>query len=149
MAPENQKSPIKILLVDDDEVIRIFIRDVFWVHGNESLYEVTVSDNLAEAKNLVTDKKTRPDVVFLDLSMPGKKSDGSTFMNIEGSLDFLSEIKNNPETKDIKVLIFSGYKEPGLKEKLIERGADHYLVKGEYLPKELVEFVASHVSHLN
>lgn len=129
---------IKILLVDDDEMIRIFFRDIFWIHGQSGKYEVSAVSALAEAERLIEDPATQPHIIFLDLSLP--LAEGGK-LSIEASLAFLKRIKTDARLRAIQVVVYSGYSEPDLKHKLLENGADHYMVKGDFLPKEIIEFV--------
>ncbi len=120
---------ITILLIDDDAFIRMLVKDIFWVHGRGK-YEVYETENIGEAEKFLEEKK--PDLIFLDLMFP---EDG---LGMTSSLSFLKKIKTNPKTKDIKVIVFSGYPE-FKKEHLKELGAEEFLIKGEQLPKELFE----------
>lgn len=119
---------IKILLIDDDEFIRILIKDIFWVHG-KGKFEVYEAKNIEEGKKILEEKK--PDLIFLDLMF---KENG---LKTISSFNFLEEIKSNPKTKEIKVIVFSGFSD--LKKRALELGADAFLLKGEYLPKELFQ----------
>lgn len=122
------KRKFRILLIDDDEFIRMLVRDIFWIHGRGK-YQVEEARTVDEGEKLLKEKKI--DLILLDLIFPenGKKA--------ESSLSFLEKIKSDPETKDTKVIVFSGY--PDLKNKTLELGAEKFLLKGEYLPKEIFE----------
>jgi CheY-like chemotaxis protein len=61
----------KALVVDDDESIRQFLRLALLDHG----YEVATAQDGAAALEAV--KASAPDVIFLDMRMPGM--DGATF----------------------------------------------------------------------
>ena len=86
---------IRILLADDDNDDCTFFKNATLqlpiktsltaVHDGEQLINYLIEN----AKNL-------PDVIFLDLSMPRKTG-----------FECLSEIKQNPEWKDIPVFVFS------------------------------------------
>lgn len=133
----------KILVVDDDQMMRIFIRDIFWIHGLNDKYAVSAVDGIEGAETMVSNPETRPDIIFMDLLMPTKEKDGNYSMKIDGSLNFVKKIKADDELKKIKVIVFSSFKERGIKDKLTECGADHYLVKGDFMPKEIIDFVES------
>lgn len=120
------KKIIKILLIEDDEFIRLLIRDIFWIYG-QGKYRLYETKCIEEGENVI--KKEKPDLIFLDLMF--KESS----MGVKSTLDFLEEIKSNPNTKDIKVIVFSGY--PDLEKRVLELGAEKFLTKGDYLPKEL------------
>jgi CheY-like chemotaxis protein len=121
---------IKILLIEDDDFIRMLVKDIFWVHG-KGKYQIFEARDIREGEKILAEVK--PDLIFLDLIF---QEDG---LGSRSSLGLLEKIKSDPKTKDIKVIIFSGY--PDLKERALELGAEKFLVKGEYLPKELFEIV--------
>ena len=93
--------PLKILAIDDDEFIRIFMKDVFWLHKKSSDTFAIVQD-LKKAKEFLKDPKSKPNLIFLDLRIPLAQGDAP---DIENSFRFLKELKANTDTKDIKVVI--------------------------------------------
>lgn len=132
----NSSEKTKILLVDDDEMIRIYFRDVLWIHGLESKCEITIVGSVAEAEKIINDPQKRPQIIFLDLVMPIEK-DGRKIVSPEAGFKFLKKIKADENLKKIKVIIFSSHSEESLKEKAKRLGAEDYIVKGTHLPKEL------------
>lgn len=128
--------PITVLSIEDDEFMKIFLRDVFWIHGTKEDIDFSVTDNIQKAKELMKQKK--PDLILLDLMLP-KGEVGEPRKDI--GFDFLEEIKSNPETKDIKVIVFTGFGDKEIRERALQLGADKFLLKGEYLPKELLGVV--------
>lgn len=119
---------IKILLIDDDAFIRMLVKDIFWVHGRGK-YQISEADTIEKGEQLL--KEEKPDLILLDLIF---EENG---LGAKNSLGLLEKIKSNPKTKDIKVIVSSGY--PDLKERVLELGAEKFLTKGEYLPKEFFE----------
>lgn len=136
----NEQKKIKIILVDDDELIRIYFRDIFWIHGLDDKYELKTIDDVKKAEEVIFSPTEMPDIVFLDLVMPIEK-EGHTIATPEAGLNLLKKIKGNPQTKNIKVVIFSGHDEKIIQDQVKELGVENYLVKGSSLPKELVDFV--------
>ncbi|MEK9154754.1 MAG: response regulator [Patescibacteria group bacterium] len=131
---------IKILLVDDDEMIRIYFRDIFWIHGLDNKYDLTTVESPQKAEAIISDPKTRPHIIFTDLVMPAEK-DGRIITSPEAGLNFLKKIKTDPELKDVKVIVFSGHSEDTLKKQVKELGAENYMIKSDNLPKDLIEYV--------
>jgi Fe-S oxidoreductase/CheY-like chemotaxis protein len=84
----------KILVVDDEEDVRMFLTTVFEDAGAEV---VTATDG-DEAIAMATEHK--PDLISLDLSMPGK--DG---------VEAFVELRKNPETEEIPVCVVTGHPE--------------------------------------
>jgi CheY-like chemotaxis protein len=82
----------RVLVVDDDHVVRAVITKVAEKHGAV----VTSAADGAEARKVV-DKLGDFDVVFLDLLMP----------HVSG-WDVLESIKANPASADVPIIIVSG-----------------------------------------
>ena len=84
----------KILVVDDEEDVRIFLITVFEDAGAEVISASDGDEALAMAR------EHQPDLISLDLSMPGK--DGvETFV----------ELRSVPETEEIPVCVVTGHPE--------------------------------------
>lgn len=99
-----------VLIVDDEPNIR----DVFREFLEEEGYQVLIARNGQEA--LSTMELNRPDLVFLDIQMPG--------MN---GVEVLRSIKETyPETK---VVMISGYATVETARKTLKMGAFDYVVK--------------------
>jgi CheY-like chemotaxis protein len=130
----------KILLVDDEEIIRIYFHDIFWIYGFERRGDLTVVSNLAEAEKIVANPETRPDVIFLDLTIPQKIGE-RTVVDPEFSFAFLERIKKDPATKDVKVMIFSGHPEKEFQDEAQAKGADGFIHKEQSLPKDIVDVI--------
>ena len=131
---------IKILLIDDDEMLRIYFKDIFWIHNLEYKYELTVADNIKKAEEVINNPETCPNIIFLDLVMP-IESGGRTIASPEAGLGLLKKIKSDPKLKNIKVIAFSGHNEKALMDKVKKLGAENYLIKGNNTPKDLVNFI--------
>ncbi len=104
---KNRKNPI--LIIDDDEEIRYTIGQYLIANGYEISYASDGDEGIMKAKKL------QPFAITLDVMMPGK--DGWTV---------LKELKENPSTKDIPVILISilGDKKFGY-----ELGAFEYFIK--------------------
>lgn len=143
--PPNTNPPKKkILLVDDNEAIRIYFQDVFWIHGLEKHYDIIAANSIKKAEEIIKNPETRPDIIFLDLVMPFEK-DGKIETTAEAGLSLLERIKKDPELKKIMVVVFSSFDESSYKEKAKKLGADQYLVKGDALPQDILAFIEKHI----
>lgn len=131
---------LKVLLVDSDEIIRIYFHDIFWINGFEHRCELSVAADFETAERVIADPATRPDVMFLDLTLPKKVGD-RTLVDPKYSFDLLQRVKGDPATKDIKVIIFSSHTEREFRDEAMAKGADQYLLKEQSLPKDLVAAV--------
>lgn len=141
---ETQTKKQKLLLVDDNELTRIYFREVFWLHGLEYRFELEMAESLEQASSLVNNPKTRPDIIFLGLVMPIKVG-RHTVTTPEAGFNLLRQIKSNPELNKIRVFIFSAFDKPEYKETAKQLGADAYLVKGQNLPGDLLAFIEKNV----
>ena len=72
----------------------------------------------------------RPALIMLDLMLPDMRGN-----------DVLLHLKDNPETKDIPVIIFSNLGEREEIDKAIGQGASAYLIKSSTLPGEVIDVV--------
>lgn len=131
---------IKILLIDSDEMMRIYFRDVFWIHGRSDTYEITMASSLEEAEKKIIDKETKPDTIFLDIMMASVGGRTSGDEQIKKNLSFIERIKKNKELSSIKIIIFSNKKEEIIKEEAFKLGVNGFLEKGELMPKEIIDF---------
>lgn len=130
----------RILLVDDDEMMRILFRDIFWIHGRSDTYDVTMVSSIKEAEEKIKDKETKPDIIFLDIMMPIKGEDNSPSKQIERTCSFIKEVKDNKNFSHAKIIIYSGQKEESIKNEVCKLGVDGYLIKGEIMPKEIIDY---------
>jgi DNA-binding NtrC family response regulator len=109
-------NPLSLLFVDDESDFLSTIEDFFRGLG----YTVYTARNGQEA--LIRLKEHRPNVVFLDISMP--------HMDGNETLRLVQEVA--PETK---VVIVSGYASAQLARDLLQRGAYDFFQK----PVDLVQ----------
>ncbi len=84
----------KILVVDDEDDVRVFLSSVFEDAGAEVVVATDGDEAIAVAR------QEKPDLISLDLSMPGK--DG---------VDAFCEIRRTPETEAIPVCVVTGHPE--------------------------------------
>ena len=106
-----------ILLVDDDEGIRSFVKKYL----NENSFLVTTSDSAENASEKV--KIIKFDLIILDIMMSGKSG-----------LDFINEHKKDLDTP---IILLTAKGEANERVEGLELGADDYLAK-PFEPKELI-----------
>lgn len=82
----------RILVVDDEAMVRQLLREFIELEG----HEVLEADTATSAREAMAQASV--DLVFLDVSMPG-----------ESGASLCRSIKEDPECKDIKVVILTGY----------------------------------------
>ncbi len=132
----------KILLIDDNEVMRIMFSNIFWIHGLDDQYEIVAISNISEAEAILTNTATRPDFILTGLVMPFEK-DGKTITSAEAGFTLLKRVKDDPALAHIRVIIFSSYADEEYQEKARALGAVGYLKKKESLPQDIIELIRS------
>lgn len=112
----------KLLIAEDEEIILGVLKDTFVAAG----WDVTaVMDGEAAIEAI---DKEKFNLVLLDLLMP--KKDG---------FEVLSEVKNNPEHKDLPIIVLSNLGVEDDIKQALELGARDYFVKTQHPMSEIVE----------
>ncbi len=102
----------KIVLADDHQLLREGVRTIL-----KDIDSIEILAEVANGKDLLTLLSSiRPDLVLLDLNMPGQ--DG---------LNCLSTIKQ--QHSSVKVLVLTNYNQPELIEQVRKMNADGFLIK--------------------
>lgn len=114
----------KILLVEDD----VFLVKVYKLKLEGQGFEVTYLQDGAKVTEEVLNFK--PDLILLDIVIP--KKDG---------FQVLTELKSNPETASIPILILSALQMPTDIEKGKSLGADEYLPKSNVTFSQVIETI--------
>ena len=112
MTPATPKLPLRVLMVDDSEVVRMGLRAL--LGAEPSLAIIAEAHNVASGVEAAT--KHRPDVVLLDIRLP----DGSGF-------DACRQIlQRSPATR---VLVLTSVADEEVVDDAIRAGAHGYLLK--------------------
>ncbi|MGH9361220.1 MAG: response regulator [Thermoanaerobaculia bacterium] len=114
---------IKILIADDHQIVREGLKKI--VEGHPGLTVVAEAATGHEA--LEQAKATKPDVVLLDVSMPGK-----------GGLETVQELKARDPR--VRVLMLTVHPEDHYAVRCLKGGADGYLTK-DVASSQLVEAI--------
>ena len=102
----------RIYCVEDEENIRELI--VYALKSNG--YEAIGFEDGSEFSTAL--RTSAPDLVLLDIMLPG-----------EDGLQILEKLRNNPNTKDIPIIIISAKTSEFDKVKGLDLGADDYITK--------------------
>lgn len=133
---------IKILLVDDNDIVRLMFSNIFWLHGLDEKYELLTVSHTEEAENIINSPTTKPDIIFMGLVMPQEK-EGRISVSAETGFRFLEHIKKDPSLSIIRVIIFSSFDDEDFKERALALGAERYLKKSESMPQDIIEAIYS------
>jgi DNA-binding response OmpR family regulator len=122
------QQPVKVLVVDDDLLIRQFLTTGLRYEG----YQVVEARDGAEALTLAT--RFQPDIVILDLMMPG--TDG---------YDVCRRLRGRP---DLGIIMLTAKDELQDRVRGLDLGADDYLVK-PFEFEELLSRIRATLRRLN
>jgi len=102
----------KILIVEDIPMNRRLIRDILIYYG----YEIIEAENGEEAVRIA--KEQKPDLIIMDIQMP-----------VMNGLEAIKILRNDPATKDIKIIAVTSFAMAGDREKVLAAGFDDYISK--------------------
>lgn len=111
-----EKTKNKILLIDDDERHLVAAKELL----EEERYEVITHLGWFGSTNMVKD--IQPDLVLLDVNMPGLSGDRLS-----------SLLLSNYHTKNVPIVFYSSNDEDSLRKTVAEHGVKGYICKGDIL----------------
>ncbi len=106
---KESKEPITILVIDDDSYICKFVKENLEQHGYQVSYVLEGKAGLEKIE------KEKPDLVLLDLMLPG--------------MDGLTVLRKIRERSRVPIIVLSALGEEETKVQALELGADDYLTK--------------------
>lgn len=117
---------MKVLIIEDDK----FISSVYESELHQQNIEVGIAfdgiDGLEKAKTI------KPDLILLDLILP--KLNG---------FEVLKELKNDPETKNIPVIVNSVLSQPSDIKEITDLGAAKYLTKDNNSLQQVIKEITN------
>jgi DNA-binding response OmpR family regulator len=117
-----EKKKIKVLIIDDDLTLREMYAERMMVED----YDVHIAKDGDEGIKMA--KEVKPDVVLLDIMMPGTNGFG-----------VLESLQKDPTTESIPILMLSALIQEENKAKSKDGGAIGYIVKSETTPADVIE----------
>ena len=117
-----ERPPARVLVVEDDSPTRELVGIVLRRAGHEVAH---AADGESALESFVA---ARPDLVILDLGLPG-----------EDGLQLLEHLR---EISDVPVVVLTGQSDEAAKVRALMRGADDYLVKPASAPELLARVTA-------
>jgi len=123
---DNNEKKGTILIIEDEPLFRRVYQDVLTNGG----YKVLVAEDGESGWRLA--KSEKPSLTLLDLNLP----------KLHG-LEVLRNIRADVTTKDIPVIVLTVFGEQEDIRKGLDLGADDYLVKGFYSPREILTKIST------
>jgi len=120
------RKPQKVLVVEDETSLN----EAYQITLKKEGYEVYAAFDGHQALEIVT--KVEPDLILLDVRMPGK--DG---------IEFLRDYRDKFKDSSAKIVVFSNLDQDGQVDQAYDLGADKYILKALAAPKDLVKLVKS------
>jgi len=111
-----------ILFIEDESALQKTFGDILSQEGYEMVSALDGEVGLRLAK------EKKPDLILLDLILP----------RVHG-FEVLKQLKTDPETKKIPIIVLTNLEGIGDVEKAIELGANTYLIKAQYSLEEVLE----------
>lgn len=121
---QNQSNDVagkKILVVEDDQ----FLLEMYSAKLKSSGFLVDIAQNGEQAVSKA--EEFMPDLILLDIVIP--KLDG---------FEVLKKLRDNPKTRNIKVIALTNLGQQSEVEKGMSLGADDYFIKAHFTPSEIV-----------
>ncbi|MCH8927903.1 MAG: response regulator [Candidatus Marinimicrobia bacterium] len=122
------KKRAKILVVDDEN----FLRNFWETKLDPTVYEVIKAAN--GLQGIAVTKARLPDLILLDIIMPG----------VSG-FKVLQELKKNPKTKGIPIIMLSNIGKEDEVKKALKLGAIDYIIKSDVIPQEVEEKIRQYL----
>ncbi len=116
----------KILIIEDDKFLGELISQKLEKEGYSVINTVNGEEGIKKAE------KEKPDVILLDLILPGM--DG---------FEILAKIKETSSIDEIPVIILSNLGQKEDIDRGLKMGADDFLIKAHHTPPEVVEKIKS------
>lgn len=120
----------KILIIEDEE----FLVEMYKTKFELENFQVISAFSSEQAISIL--KKDIPDLILLDILLPEKSG-----------IAFLEETKKIKNISKIPIIVFSNYDDSIAKDKAKQLGAEDYLIKTEFTPKQLLVKIKKYFKH--
>lgn len=125
---DTPKPAKRILIIDDDDLLREALADEFEAARYEVLQAGNGRDGLALAL------KEKPDIILLDQLMP-----------VMSGLDMLKELRTSDWGQHVPVIMATNMTSPDTINEAVDAGANDYFIKSEVTLNEIVDVVNERV----
>jgi response regulator NasT len=104
------KKKLRIMLVDDESIIRLDLREMLKEHGHEIVGEASDGQMAIDLASQLA-----PDLILMDIKMP--------------TMDGLEAVRRINQNRRIPTIMLTAYSQPELVEQAVELGVFAFLVK--------------------
>lgn len=101
------------LIIDDDITVRSYLKRII-----QKKFPFTISEAENGSDGLESLSKVKPDIIFLDISMP-----------VMSGLQFLEQIKLQPSYSNIPIIVLTAHNDLGTIQKIVSLGITDYILK--------------------
>lgn len=115
-----------IIIIDDDK----FLLDMYSLKFSKAGFEIRTAQSGIEAIRIISEEKYQPDIIILDVVMPGM-----------GGLEFLEKARNENLIPNSVVIVLTNQGQPSDIKRAEELGVDGYIVKATAIPSEVLDEV--------
>lgn len=129
-----------ILLVEDEPLLVSLYASVL-----RKLTEANIITATEEREALGIIERVVPSVILLDLMIPTTAGTSVADFHEPVGFEVLRQVKSNPKTKHIHVIILSNLDADEHRQRAQELGAEEYLVKALMKPRELAERIGKYL----
>lgn len=120
------KKKAKILIIEDEPALR----DIYATKLEAEDYTVIQAGDGAEGLNSAI--QNLPDIILLDIILP-----------VKDGFEVLKDLRLNPKTKDIPVVILSNLGQTYEVKRGLDLGAEAFLTKANLVPAKIAEKINS------
>lgn len=118
----------KVLIIEDDPTQSMMYEIAFTSKGFEVVVANSGKEGIAKAQT------EKPDIIFCDMVLG----------DLTGQ-DIIKTLKSDPVTKDLKIIVLSNLNQKEIQDEVLALGADEFLVKMVYFPRDIVEKAKEHL----
>lgn len=118
----------KVMIVEDDTVLANALSLALEDQG----YQISLATDGEEAEKMIVQE--RPDLILLDLLLP-----------IKNGFEVLKVVRQNPDTKDISVVILTNFEQETSIDEGMRLGAKDYIVKANIDIKDVPGIVKKYM----
>ena len=124
-----KKKESKVLIVEDDALLANVLSKLFVKNNFATLMVKTGIEVLEAAKKFI------PDIIYLDIILPGLDGFGA-----------LKQLKEDEKTKNIPVVMISNLDNEGDIKSATVLGAEKYFIKASVRMEELVKYAQKRIN---